>query len=145
MMVAGVKASLRSPASHGVGYGFNGALQIGRDTAFSKSQMTNIGKGLASYRADHGNYPSDLNALVPTYVPTQADMHSPLDADTNPYHITYTYIPPYSNAPGSTPVLVVHGTYSMVIGQQTQTTVLTTTMALDGSFQQSRTESQTMN
>jgi hypothetical protein len=129
--------------SSGFMQGFQGAVKSTQDMVQCVQQMRIVDQALNRYNADHGSYPPNLSALVPSYIPTQSELHCGLDPNTNPNHVSFTYFRPPAGAPKSTTVLSISGSYTMTVAQQSQSIKTTETMALDGTTQQSQSQSMT--
>lgn len=64
-----------------------------------------IQQAVVAYHRAKGKYPPNLQALVPDYLTDGKLLHSDLDSNSNPGHVSWTYVKPAANAPGSTPLL----------------------------------------
>lgn len=69
---------------------------------------------LSHYHASEGTYPDSLLQLVPQSLPDKSVLHSPLDTDSDPNHVSWVYIKPAPNAPSDAVVLQL--AYSIPIG-----------------------------
>jgi hypothetical protein len=92
---------------------FGQATQIG----LAGQDGKRIQEAIVYYQQTNGRYPSSLNALVPRYLPDSTVLHSSLDPNTSPSHITWQYIRPTSGAMPNTPILVLP--YNMTFMGQT--------------------------
>jgi hypothetical protein len=64
-----------------------------------------IQKAVVAYHDKKGKYPSALTDLVPDYIPERSTLHSALDPDSDPGHVTWKYTKPPAGASGKTPLL----------------------------------------
>jgi type II secretory pathway pseudopilin PulG len=94
---------------------FGKALSYGTGLGASEKQMASIIQALHQYRTDNGNYPKSLSGLVPKYLPVATVLHSPLDTNPDPTHVSYSYVKPFPSAPATTEVINI--TYSFDFGQ----------------------------
>lgn len=98
----GVRA-VKDAMHHGTGI-FGQAMSLG----------TTVGNGLklqravVQYHKMNGKYPASLMALVSDGQIDGKLLHSRLDPDPSPGHISWTYTKPSEGAPGDTPILKLH-------------------------------------
>lgn len=96
---------------------FGAAFDIGITTA----NGLKIQQAVVKYHQQHGKYPDTLTDLVADGLVDGKILHSALDTNPDPGHISWTYTKPAEGAPGSTPILKLH--YHIVIpGSNTQQT-----------------------
>ena len=67
-----------------------------------------IRKAVVDYHAKHGRYPNALTDLVSDGLIESTLLHSDMDTDPNPRHVSWRYTKPAEGAPGSTPILKFH-------------------------------------
>lgn len=77
---------------------------IGKAVQSAKEGQT-IQKAVVAYHTQHGKYPDDLMTLVSGGLLDGKNLHSDLDTDPNPGHVSWKYIKPAEGAPGKTPIL----------------------------------------
>ena len=80
-------------------------------------QMQDIHAALLRYRAKNGHYPKTLNELSPKFLADQSVLHSPLDNNAGPSHISYKSVKPSPKAPPSTEAFCI--SYTMNLGMAT--------------------------
>lgn len=137
----GLKMAYQSKGSLVIAKTFAGVMRQGQEMTASVEQMKVINRAMHVYRAGNGVYPVNLTSLVPAYLPDMSTLHSPLDLNLNPSHLSFQYMRPAANALGSTPCLSVTGTYLLTVGAMTQKISTTCRMSLDGSLQRTQTQS----
>jgi type II secretory pathway pseudopilin PulG len=111
------------------------SLGSAKKMSASVSQMHAIDQALIAYRAAHASYPPTLKSLVPNYLPSESSLHAPIDANSNPNHVSFTYTRPSADAPMSALVLSIAASY-VIPGTQNKVN-LATSMSLDGTTHQS--------
>lgn len=67
-----------------------------------------IRKAVVDYHQKHGQYPNQLTDLVSDGLIKGGVLHSAMDTDPNPNHVSWRYSKPAEGAPGRTPVLRFH-------------------------------------
>jgi hypothetical protein len=83
---------------------FGQAMSIGKTAA----NGIKIQQGVVQYHTKNGKYPATLTDLVSDGEIDGKILHSDLDTDPNPGHISWTYTKPAEGSPGSTPILKYH-------------------------------------
>jgi hypothetical protein len=96
------------------------------------------------YHERNGTYPATLKALLPDYLASASDLHTDFDTNHDPTHVSFAYTQPAANAPGSTQLLSFHWTYTIDIGVQKQDIDTEVDMMIDGSTNQTETQTMTM-
>ena len=71
-------------------------------------------QAILKYHQQHGHYPNTLIDVVSDGLVDGKILHTPLDTNPNPGHISWTYFKPAENAPNSTPILSEH--YQLTLG-----------------------------
>jgi len=90
-----VKTQLKNP---------NSPVSIGIKAGLTVTQGVAIQQGIVKYKTENGNYPANLAALTPKYVPMSM-MHSSFDKSTDPNHISWQYIRPTASSDPKSPML----------------------------------------
>lgn len=92
---------------------------VGKAMQSAKEGQT-IQKAVVQYHTQHGKYPDDLMTLVSDGLLDGRNLHSGLDSDPNPGHISWVYTKPAGGAPGKTPILSMHYKITIPAGGNTQ-------------------------
>ena len=103
-----------------VGGMFGKAMQYGINVSATEKSMMDIQQGMVKYKAKNGSYPKSLSDLAPDYLAAASDLHSPLDVNTDPTHVSYTYVKPAATAPPTTEFIDIK--YTIDIGVQPSST-----------------------
>lgn len=104
------------------------------ETGAAMQDGLQIQRAVVRYKQAHGAYPKALTDLVADGLLDGKRLHSALDPDPNPGHISWTYARPGSHAVGATPLLTLHYPLTLTMGKrgpQTQNAAIT--IRLDGS------------
>ncbi|MGO8669964.1 MAG: hypothetical protein ACLQVD_01125 [Capsulimonadaceae bacterium] len=107
-----VKTQMSNPSSV-----FSQSMKIG----MAAQSGPIICRAIAQYKAANGTYPPNLQALVPQYLPDKSVLHSSLDPNPDPSHISWTYTPPAAGAAATTPMLSLPYHITVSAGGKTQT------------------------
>jgi hypothetical protein len=95
-------------------------------------KMSEIQAALVRYQLKNGRYPQTLNQLNPDYLPSNSVLHTPLDTNHDPSHVSFTYYQPAPNAPPSTKVLCLQWHYAAAYPGQVKDQEELFTTYLDG-------------
>jgi hypothetical protein len=123
--VMAVKKQLQNPDIHNpVGAGIAAGI--------SATNGMKIQQAIVRYHQQTGKYPANLNALYPNYLTDGKILHSPLDSNPNPGHISWTYIKPAEGADPKSPLLRLPYEINMTIGGSTSSQKQEIVINLDG-------------
>jgi hypothetical protein len=109
--------------------------------AQSKKMASDVLYAINKYRTDYGQYPSSLMDLIPTFLPTQAALHLPVDTNPDPSHVSLEYSQPAPYAARDMPVIWYHEETSSLVSP----TDLTITLDIDGHFSVTSTPRHSIN
>ena len=108
----------------------------------SMYQMSDIRGAVIRYQRKNNRYPVSISELYPIYLARKQELHSALDPNTNPDHVTFAYTEPAVNAPPSTIILKMRWDYvfkdrgeeshTAVVLTETLGGVMTQTQYVDG-------------
>jgi len=103
---------------------FHKALQASEKVPEAGKKMVDIQGALSRYNLKNGHYPATLTELVPDYLPDPSELHTSLDTNPDPKHISFVYTKPGVGAKPSTVILSL--TWSLTInGTENGTSTLT--------------------
>jgi len=140
----GVKTALQGPGGKGFSSSFGGIMQNAAKMADGMAKLQAINTATKQYYQDNQTYPASLPQLVPKYLPSVTSLHSTVDPNQSPTHVSFKYTRPANNAPPSTIYLSFTDSYTMTMGPSTQHISQTIQMSLDGKTNTSQTQSSTV-
>lgn len=92
-----------------------------------------IQQAVVQYHQKHGRYPDALSALVSDGLIDGRVLHSDMDPDPSPGHVSWRYTKPAEGAPGSTPLLKFHFRLNVPTGRNQPPPESDVIINLDGS------------
>jgi hypothetical protein len=92
---------------------------------------TAIHTAVVDYKNKTGAYPANLEALVPNYIDGKK-LHSDIDPNTSPGHISWKYIRPGATSNGKSPMLILPYQMSFTMNNQTKTVPGQIVINIDG-------------
>jgi type II secretory pathway pseudopilin PulG len=84
---------------------FSGGMALATNMQAAEKDLVAIRSAILSYDSANGQYPNTLTELVPKYLPDASELHSALDANPSPTHVSFTYAKPTSNATSTSPLV----------------------------------------
>jgi hypothetical protein len=123
--VMAVKKQMQNPDPHNP---FGAGIAAG----ISAANGMKIQQAIVLYHQRTGKYPSNLNALYPDYLPDGKVLHSPLDDNPNPGHVSWTYIKPTEGEDPKSPLLRLPYEIRMNVGGSTSSQKQEIVINLDG-------------
>lgn len=96
-----------------------------------------IQKAVVAYHDKHGHYPDTLMDLVSDGQIDGKILHSDMDPNPNPGHVSWQYTKPAEGAPGNTPILKFHFRLNVPTGKNQPPPESDVVINLDGSTPQS--------
>ena len=140
-IVVGITSFTHSAAGKKFASTFGSAMhKSATDAPIAIRNMETIREAIMRYHDHTGSYPDNLQQLVPTYLPDSSVLHSALDSNSNPSHVSYTYTKPTSSSTDSSTLLALHWQMSMSFGDQTQTTNFTYVLPIKGPIRQEQSQ-----
>ncbi len=97
-----------------------------------------IRKAVVDYHEKHGRYPNALPDLISDGLIDAKVLHSDLDTDSRPDHVSWRYTKPAEGAPGKTPILRFHFRLNVPTNRNQPPPESDLVINLDGSSPQSR-------
>ncbi len=102
------------------------------DIATTTTNGITIQKAVVKYHADHGKYPTNLTQLVADGDIDGKILHSSLDPNPDPGHISWTYHQPTETSAPNTPLLTMHVELNIPGANTQQTSNSDIVINLDG-------------
>lgn len=100
-----------------------------------------IQRAIVQYHTTHGRYPDTLTDLVADGDIDGKILHSPLDPNSDPGHISWTYHRPTATSAPNAPLLTMHYTLTIPGANTQQTTGSDIVINLDGTTSSNATTS----
>ena len=99
--------------------------------ATSAADGIKIQQAVVQYHTDNNAYPSTLAALTPKYLDA-AKLHSDVDSNPSPTHVSWTYFKPKEGESPKTPLLALPYTMTVAVMGQSKTVQSKIVINLDG-------------
>ena len=89
---------LFKPMFRSLSHSVNDAVKV-------QQQGLSLWNAIGRYKSYTGSYPNKLEDLVPKYLENFNSMHSAVDTNRDPNHVSWEYFKPSQNADPSAPIL----------------------------------------
>jgi hypothetical protein len=112
--------------------GINQAAGTAKYLPDADQKMREVYDAIERYKGHTGHYPTNLQQLEPDYLADPNALHSKIDADPDPSHVTFEYTVPTDSTPKDAAILQYKWVFKMTISGMTQVQTQIFKMSLDG-------------